>query len=303
MMEDRILIWRFKRGSQDALRRIYEKYRLDLLKLAISLAGNVYTAEDVVQDVFVSFAQTGERIQPAGDLRKYLVTCVANRIRNRRRDQGRHETPGLDEAAERIVCAAKRPEQWAILNEELRSLSEAMAQVPYEQREVIALYMEGDRMKQQRFVMENFDWNAQLDESFFEPNIPADYTPGEDPRAAQARQEDTKPLPLTEQERAAQPRIEETVTLFLRACSERNWEETLKYAPDLAGLPAETREAINTHMGGLTIIEVGKPFKTDDSGVWRVPCQIKWRGRGTGGKEFRVRYDETLARFVVCGGI
>lgn len=143
MMEDRILIWKFKRGSRDALRRIYEKYRLDLLKLAISLAGDVNAAEDVVQDVFVSFAQTGRRIQPAGNLRKYLVTCVANRIRNRKRDQARHETCGIDEA-EWIICAAKRPEQWAILNEELQVLSHAMARIPYEQREVVALYTEGN---------------------------------------------------------------------------------------------------------------------------------------------------------------
>lgn len=143
MMEDRLLIWKFKRGSQDALRRIYEKYRHDLLKLAISLAGDVNAAEDVVQDVFVSFALTGRRIQPASDLRKYLVTCVANRIRNRRRDQARHETSGIDEA-EWIICAAKRSEQWAILNEELQVLSHAMARIPYEQREVIGLYTEGD---------------------------------------------------------------------------------------------------------------------------------------------------------------
>ncbi len=143
MMEDRLLIWKFKRGSKDALRRIYEKYRHDLLKLAVSLAGDVNAAEDVVQDVFVSFAQTGSRIQPAGDLRKYLITCVANRIRNRRRDQGRHETSGIDDA-EWVVCPARRPEQWAILNEELLLLSKAMAQIPYEQREVVGLYMEGD---------------------------------------------------------------------------------------------------------------------------------------------------------------
>jgi len=143
MFEDEVLKWKFKRGSQDALRRIYVKYRNDLLKLAVSLAGDVNTAEDVVQDVFVSFAQTGSRIQSAGDLRKYLVTCVANRIRNRRRDQGRHETSGLDEA-EWIVSVARRPEQWAILNEELRSLSLAMTQIPCEQREVIGLYMTGD---------------------------------------------------------------------------------------------------------------------------------------------------------------
>ncbi|MBP7053797.1 MAG: sigma-70 family RNA polymerase sigma factor [Phycisphaerae bacterium] len=159
MMEDRILIWQFKRGSQDALRRIYEKYRLDLLKLAVSLAGEVHTAEDVVQDVFVSFAQAGSRINPTGDLKKYLVTCVANRIRNRRRDLSRHETSGLDEA-EQIVYGAKRPEQWAILNEELRSLSEAMAQIPYEQREVIGLYMEGDLTFRQIAAIQNASINT-----------------------------------------------------------------------------------------------------------------------------------------------
>ena len=159
MMEDRYLIWKFKRGSRDALRRIYEKYRHDLLKLAVSLAGDVSTAEDVVQDVFVSFAQAGARIQPAGDLRKYLVTCVANRIRNRRRDLARYETSGFDEA-EQVICGVRGPEQWAVLNEELRSLSRAMAQIPYEQREVIGLYMEGDLTFRQIADIQNASINT-----------------------------------------------------------------------------------------------------------------------------------------------
>jgi len=159
MMEDRLLIWKFKRGSKDALRRIYEKYKNDLLKLAVSLAGDVGTAEDVVQDVFVSFAQTGRRIRPAGDLRKYLATCVANRIRNRRRDQARHETSGMDEA-EWVVCDARRPEQWAVLNEELRLLSEVMAQIPYEQREVLVLYMQTDMTFRQIARIQNASINT-----------------------------------------------------------------------------------------------------------------------------------------------
>ncbi len=112
-----------------------------------------------MQDVFVSFAQTGSRIQPAGDLKKYLVTCVANRIRNRRRDSARHETSALDEARE-IICVAQRPEQWAILNEELRLLSKAMAQIPYEQREVIGLYMEGDLTFRQIAEIQNASINT-----------------------------------------------------------------------------------------------------------------------------------------------
>jgi RNA polymerase sigma factor (sigma-70 family) len=159
MMEDRILLWKLKRGSQDALRWIYEKYRTDLLKLAVSLVVDVHTAEDVVQDVFVSFAQAGARIGLAGDLRKYLVTCVANRIRNRRRDQQRHEAFGLD-GAEGIVCGSRRPEQWAILNEALQSLRRAMAQIPYEQREVVNLYTQGDLTFRQIARMQNASINT-----------------------------------------------------------------------------------------------------------------------------------------------
>ena len=159
MVEDRILLWKFKRGSAEALQRVYEKYKNDLLKLAVSLAGDVHTAEDVVQDVFASFAVSGRKIGLAGDLKKYLVTCVANRIRNRRRDEQRHEAIGLD-GADAILSDFKRPEQWAILNEELHSLSQAMAQVPYEQREVVMLYMEGDLTFRQIAAIQNASINT-----------------------------------------------------------------------------------------------------------------------------------------------
>jgi hypothetical protein len=38
VLEDRYLIWRLKQGSRDALCRIYDKYRDDLLRLAVSLS-------------------------------------------------------------------------------------------------------------------------------------------------------------------------------------------------------------------------------------------------------------------------
>jgi RNA polymerase sigma factor (sigma-70 family) len=142
MVEDRLLIWKFKLGSREALRRIYEKYKNDLLKLAVALTNDVHASEDVVQDVFVSFAQSAAKIGLAGNLKTYLTTCVANRIRNALRDRQRHETAGI-ENADYVICDAKRPEQWAILSEELELLSKAMARIPYEQREVIGLYMQG----------------------------------------------------------------------------------------------------------------------------------------------------------------
>ncbi len=159
MMEDRILLWELKRGSQAALQRIYEKYRNDLLKLAVSLVTDVNAAEDIVQDVFVSFAQAAAQIGLAGDLRKYLVTCVANRIRNRKRDRQRHEAIGLD-SADALVCGSRRPEQWAILNEELRSLSQALAQIPCEQREAVSLYTQGDLTFREIAAIQNASINT-----------------------------------------------------------------------------------------------------------------------------------------------
>jgi RNA polymerase sigma-70 factor (ECF subfamily) len=142
MVEDRLLIWRFKLGNGDALRAIYQKYKNDMLKLAVALTNDITMAEDVVQDVFVGFAQSAAKIRSSGNLKKYLATCVANRIRNAKRDRQRHEAADM-EGSDCIGSDAKRPEQWAILSEELELLSDAMAQIPYEQREVVSLYMQG----------------------------------------------------------------------------------------------------------------------------------------------------------------
>ena len=142
MIDDKLLILKFKCGNIDALRRIYEKYKNDLLKLAVVLTGDVATAEDVVQEVFVNFAQSTSSIRTTGSLKWFLSGCVANRIRNRKRNEQRHRTSG-DRDLDSISSDSDRPEQWAILSEQLQLLSKAMDQIPQEQREVIALYMQG----------------------------------------------------------------------------------------------------------------------------------------------------------------
>jgi len=81
-MEDKLLVLKCKRGSRSALGRIYEKYRNDLLILAITLLNETGAAEDVVHDVFVSFVKSVEKFRLTGSLKGYLLTCVANRARN-----------------------------------------------------------------------------------------------------------------------------------------------------------------------------------------------------------------------------
>ena len=143
MIEDKLLILRFKLGRPEALRQIYDKYKVELLRLAVVLVGNAHTAEDIVHDVFVSFAQSADRIKLTGSLKSYLVTSVINRVRNYRRDSNRHGETGLDGADSR-QSSDRGPLQWAILGEQLTLLSRALQGLPYEQREVISLHMEMD---------------------------------------------------------------------------------------------------------------------------------------------------------------
>jgi RNA polymerase sigma-70 factor (ECF subfamily) len=142
-MEDKLLIWRFKQGRLDALRRIYDKHHGHLLKLAIVLTGAPDTAEDIVQDVFIHFAQSAHRFGLSGSLKSYLITSTLNGVRNHRRFHRRRNVQNLDKA-ENVPATTRRPDQWAVLSERLERLSRAMACLPYEQREVITLRMEAN---------------------------------------------------------------------------------------------------------------------------------------------------------------
>jgi RNA polymerase sigma-70 factor (ECF subfamily) len=139
MIDDKILVWRFNRGSKDALRRIYEKYKDDLLGLAVTLLQDRSLAEDIVHDVFVSFAASTGTFQLSGTLRGYLSTCVANCARDRNRLRTSRNV-GLD-SAEAMGCNSDGPMEYAVNREESGRLESLLARLPYEQREVIVLHL------------------------------------------------------------------------------------------------------------------------------------------------------------------
>ncbi len=141
-MEDKLLVIRCKRGSTEALERIYEKYKKDLLILAVALLHDRSAAEDVVHDVFVSFVGTLEKFRLTGSLKGYLLTCVANRARNANKAKHlRVVEPDVDEPA---GSDRDDPPATILCNEQLQQLSDAMRQLPYEQRETIMLHFQAE---------------------------------------------------------------------------------------------------------------------------------------------------------------
>jgi len=143
MVEDKLLILRFKYGSRNALCRIYEKYRDYLLKLATALSHDVDAAEDTVHDVFLRFAQSADRIKLTGSLKGYFRTCVVNSARNKARAERVRSSVRLDEL-DPTATDSNRPDRWIICIEESKRITDALSHIPFEQREVIALYLHGD---------------------------------------------------------------------------------------------------------------------------------------------------------------
>jgi hypothetical protein len=162
--------------------------------------------------------------------------------------------------------------------------------------------MEEGQMRPHKYIMENFEWNASLDESLFEPNIPDDYTQGEDPRASRDRQESSKvqqtaPQALTEQEQSAQSKVKEAVRRFFNACTEQDWDTVSKYLPYM-----KISQRIKDINAGLETMYIGEPSKAANDKNWLVPYGIRFKGGGIQKNTIELEEDEKTGQFIVLGG-
>ena len=139
MFLEKRLIMRFNRGDTNALRDIYALYKDELVSLAAVLLRDKMSAEDVVHDVFAGLVQKQAALRIAKNLRAYLFTSVTNRVRQRIRSGEKRGASSLDAREDVRIDEGKPPESWLVLDEQKRDLAQALAKLPYEQREVIML--------------------------------------------------------------------------------------------------------------------------------------------------------------------
>ena len=141
MIEDELLKWKFNQGSTESLSCIYQKYLDDLLTLAVGLLNDPNEAEDIVQDVFVSFVKSTKKIKLRGSLKAYLVTSVVNRVRDRIR---KRRTRSLDQDRLKVDIDLQKPDQSLIYSEQWHRLIQALDELPYKQREAVLLRLKSD---------------------------------------------------------------------------------------------------------------------------------------------------------------
>ncbi|HUU20582.1 MAG TPA: sigma-70 family RNA polymerase sigma factor [Sedimentisphaerales bacterium] len=153
MLEDKLLFWKFKHGDKDALRQIYEKYKDNMRTIACSLLRDTHTAEDVLHDVFVSFAESVEQVEIKTSLKNYLITCLLNRIHDlfRKKESRSVDLDQVCSTSSNSAC----PDKLLIGSERSQLLADALAAIPFEQREVIMLHLKGGMKLKEIAMLQN----------------------------------------------------------------------------------------------------------------------------------------------------
>ena len=140
MTEDRQLLMDLYRGKTTAWRRIYLKYKDDLLTVAQSLVCDINTAEDCLQEVFVSLIS--ERCKVRGNLKGYLLSCVVNRARDHLRRKDAQLNFQVNIQTQRVDVA--NPAEVLADSDQMRAIIQTLGKLPIEQREVIVLHLQGN---------------------------------------------------------------------------------------------------------------------------------------------------------------
>jgi len=138
-----------ERGDAAGFEMIFHRHKGGLYRFLLQLSGNATVAEEVSQQTWLKLIELAEqgRYKPTASFRTMLYTLARNRWMDEhvRRREAVRSVP-MDEAQEELAeIPTGGPEVGDLLarRESEAALAEAMAMLPPEQREVVALWMQG----------------------------------------------------------------------------------------------------------------------------------------------------------------
>lgn len=132
------LVAALRSGDREAFTETYVRYKGDVLALIATMLVRQDEAWDLLHEVFVSLARHAPRLAPDSNLKGYLLTSAANRVRDHMKKRRPRESDR--EAITVVACDAKdNPLNIAIQKSETDQLWQAVCSLPDEQRILIAL--------------------------------------------------------------------------------------------------------------------------------------------------------------------
>ena len=161
MASDRQLIHKLRRRDKSTLAVIYGEHKDRLLTLSYRLLGDRSAAEDCLQDVFLKLVRDAVSVRIRGNLSAYLSSCVLNRARDELKKDRRHvHASEVDISGEETT--SPDPSEQAEARDQASRIQSAMALLPSEQREVVALHLEGGLTFRRIGILQSVSTNTAL---------------------------------------------------------------------------------------------------------------------------------------------
>ncbi|MBS1806773.1 MAG: sigma-70 family RNA polymerase sigma factor [Acidobacteria bacterium] len=136
------LIRRLQARDQAAMNALYERYANVVYAVAIRIVGQTAEAEDVVVDCFWQVWQQAANYDTSrGQLRTWIVTIARSRALDRLRAMRRAPVVSVEDELLRVAeaKATDNPEQETWLSQQSAQIHRALATLPREQRQALAL--------------------------------------------------------------------------------------------------------------------------------------------------------------------
>jgi len=141
---DDVLLRRSAKGDEGAFTELYRRHQAPLYRFALRMSGNVWAAEEIVQDVFMTLIREPKKFDPErGALRSFLYGITRNRVMKHLERAPRallHEELDENTVGQRgLGFEALTPAEWAEVRERREQVRAAVLKLPVEFREAIVL--------------------------------------------------------------------------------------------------------------------------------------------------------------------
>ena len=141
---DDVLLRRSAKGDEGAFTELYRRHQAPLYRFALRMSGNVWAAEEIVQDVFMTLIREPKKFDPQrGALRSFLYGITRNRVMKHLERAPRellHEELVEDAIGQRgKEFEAMTPAEWAEVRERREQVRAAVLKLPVEFREAVVL--------------------------------------------------------------------------------------------------------------------------------------------------------------------
>jgi len=148
---DEALMLRYRDGDASAFDLLYERHRAGLYRFILRQCSNRGEVDEIFQDVWMNLINARTRYQPSAKFRTFLFQIARNRVIDiARRAPGAHllsideeQACGATLAEQLPASAALEPQAIAERRTVSRELKDAIAALPFVQREALLLHEDG----------------------------------------------------------------------------------------------------------------------------------------------------------------